>query len=495
MGWIGSGSAGASPTTTGAGRRRGTTTVARRVALALAASIGLVAGVTTGATPAGAWDDDTPDDMVAWTGALPGFVLRDGRYTAFEARQTDVAMYPSGINDRGQITGEYVRRDGESGFVRSPDGRLTTFDVPGASATEAAKINDDGQIVGRYSEDTPLVDDSERVHGFVRDRRGIVTTVDYPGAQHTLPTGINDGGDVVGHYVNARGATHGFLWKDGRFTQVDLVGAREATPMDVNDRGEIVGIYLDARGAAHGFLLSGTQYRTITVPGAVGTLPSGINDRGEVVGYSADDLLLGGASGFRRGPGGVADPASPAGFTAVNVPGAPRTLPLGINDRGDVVGLNEVPDPAATWPQSAEEMPAMSAAGSDRLALVEVRGITVNAAIAGPVEDLLAAAEADGLDFSGGGYRSAERQIELRRQHCGTSYYAIYEAPSSSCSPPTARPGRSLHERGLAIDFNCDGDLVRSRESRCFAWLDANANRFGLYNLPSEPWHWSLTGQ
>ena len=26
-------------------------------------------------------------------------------------------------------------------------------------------------------------------------------------------------------------------------------------------------------------------------------------------------------------------------------------------------------------------------------------------------------------------------------------------------------------------------------------WLDANAGRFGLVNLPSEPWHWSVNGQ
>ena len=108
----------------------------------------------------------------------------------------------------------------------------------------------------------------------------------------------------------------------------------------------------------------------------------------------------------------------------------------------------------------------MSAGGSAGLELVTVRGITVNAAIASQVEALLAAAEADGFTFTGGGHRSPERQIELRRQNCGTSYYAIYEMPSSQCSPPTARPGRSMHERGLAIDFNCRGGLVDSALTR-----------------------------
>ncbi|HEY8527833.1 MAG TPA: D-alanyl-D-alanine carboxypeptidase family protein [Acidimicrobiales bacterium] len=124
-----------------------------------------------------------------------------------------------------------------------------------------------------------------------------------------------------------------------------------------------------------------------------------------------------------------------------------------------------------------------------------VEGITVHQQIADQVAALVRAARADGFELSGGGYRSPQRQIELRRQNCGTSQYAIYEMPSSQCNPPTARPGSSNHEMGLAIDFDCNGSLIRSRSSACFAWMAANAPRFGLHNLPSEPWHWSVDGQ
>jgi LAS superfamily LD-carboxypeptidase LdcB len=102
---------------------------------------------------------------------------------------------------------------------------------------------------------------------------------------------------------------------------------------------------------------------------------------------------------------------------------------------------------------------------------------------------MIQAAAADGVYLSGGGYRSPQAQIDLRRQHCGSSYYAIYQAPASSCSPPTAIPGTSMHERGLAIDFdNC------YYGSSVYNWLSANAASYGLYNLPSESWHWSTTG-
>jgi LAS superfamily LD-carboxypeptidase LdcB len=119
-----------------------------------------------------------------------------------------------------------------------------------------------------------------------------------------------------------------------------------------------------------------------------------------------------------------------------------------------------------------------------------VQGITVNCQIADSLDSLLDAARADGLNLSGGGYRDPAQQIALRRQHCGSSSYAIYEMSPSACSPPTARPGQSMHEVGLAVDFaNCS-----SRSSACFRWLASNASRFGFRNLPSEPWHWSVNG-
>ncbi len=127
--------------------------------------------------------------------------------------------------------------------------------------------------------------------------------------------------------------------------------------------------------------------------------------------------------------------------------------------------------------------------------IVNVQGISVHVSIADDVDRLLNDARADGIILAGWGYRDSQRQIELRRQHCGTSDFAVYEMSSSQCSPPTARPGSSQHERGLAIDFTLNGGSIGSRYNSGFRWLDANAHRYGLRNLPSEPWHWSTTGR
>jgi LAS superfamily LD-carboxypeptidase LdcB len=148
--------------------------------------------------------------------------------------------------------------------------------------------------------------------------------------------------------------------------------------------------------------------------------------------------------------------------------------------------------PGSASPGSAFSASAVRSSGS--VTVASVRGIEVSADIAPQVAALLAQAEADGITLDGSGYRSTGEQIEIRRQVCGASDYAIWEMPSSSCSPPVARPGRSMHEKGLAIDFIVDGDLIRSRARPEYQWLAANAARYGLYNLPSEPWHWSTTG-
>ena len=126
--------------------------------------------------------------------------------------------------------------------------------------------------------------------------------------------------------------------------------------------------------------------------------------------------------------------------------------------------------------------------------IVDAGGILVAESIASSVVSLLQAAAVDGFTLSGGGYRDPAAQVALRRVNCGTTQYAIWEMPASQCSPPTAIPGRSQHEKGLAIDFTNDGELIQSTTSAAYLWLEANAETFGLYVHPAEPWHWSVNG-
>jgi probable HAF family extracellular repeat protein len=177
---------------------------------------------------------------------FPGFLLDRGRYIPFEASDPSVQLGPSGINNRGEIVGEYIIASSkESILLRDRRGTITSFDVPGAQGTEATDINDRGQIVGTYSEDTPIVNNSARPRAYVLDRfgRGKFTRIDFPGASLTVASGINNRGQVVGGYLDAEGRPHGFLWDKGRFTTIDVPGAPNTVAFGINDRGQIVGTY------------------------------------------------------------------------------------------------------------------------------------------------------------------------------------------------------------------------------------------------------------
>ena len=131
------------------------------------------------------------------------------------------------------------------------------------------------------------------------------------------------------------------------------------------------------------------------------------------------------------------------------------------------------------------------APGGVAIRLCTVGGITVNTTLSGPLAELLTAAGNAGLHLGGGGFRSEAEQIALRRAHCPD----VWTAPPSSCHPPTAIPGTSQHEWGLAIDFTSSGHLIGSHSDPAWQWLSAHAGSYGLRDLPSEPWHWSPGGR
>jgi hypothetical protein len=298
--------------------------------------------------------------------AIPGFLLDRGRYVKFDAPGAELETTPVGINNRGKVVGAYTTADADvtyHGFLRDRRGRFTAVDVPGAKATVASRINDHGQIVGRYYESTPFRAPDGRPRGFLLDH-GRLDRIDFPGAVYTQAVGINNRGHVVGEYLDSAGTFHGFLWRRGRFTTIDFPRAAVTSLVDVNDRGQIIGIKFDADGAVHGFVLRDGKFTILDAPGAPYTFPRDINNRGQIAGFTLVDLDLTGARGFllakgARGP-----------FTPIDVPGAPRNIVYGLNDRRQLVGSYENTDAAPSLaPVDMPEMdrsPALSRRPADR---------------------------------------------------------------------------------------------------------------------------------
>lgn len=138
---------------------------------------------------------------------------------------------------------------------------------------------------------------------------------------------------------------------------------------------------------------------------------------------------------------------------------------------------------AAEAARRAETRPAPA----DVADIVEAEGFWVHKDVQDAVTRMIQDARADGVTLSGYSYRSPQRTAELRVINGCPD---VYNASPSSCRIPTARPGQSMHERGLAIDFQSCW-----RGSSCFTWLSNNASKYGYKNLPSESWHWSTNGR
>jgi len=124
----------------------------------------------------------------------------------------------------------------------------TTIDFPSAISTTAYGINDDGQIVGTYT------DSLSRQHGFLISG-SLYLTIDDPAAINTsVAAGINNKGQIVGYYIDSSSDQYqGFLFDGGAFHIVgNLIGEKHISANDptggvlatgINDLGWIVGRY------------------------------------------------------------------------------------------------------------------------------------------------------------------------------------------------------------------------------------------------------------
>jgi len=81
---------------------------------------------------------------------------------------------------------------------------ISDIAVPGALSTQALGINDMGEIVGDY------VATNGNMYGFLLNG-GTYTTLDPQGSPSVTANGINDAGHIVGFYVNHADSTVGFV--------------------------------------------------------------------------------------------------------------------------------------------------------------------------------------------------------------------------------------------------------------------------------------------
>lgn len=252
----------------------------------------------------------------------------NGKFTKFDAPGAGgYGTFPVALNREGAVVGYYTDSNYVFyAFLRNPDGTFKTFAGPGACATststgcfgnEATNISISGTIVGNY------MDGNFISHGLVRRPDGKILSYDVPGAgtepgsyQGTVCpgcfSGFNVRGDIAATYVDANNVIHGFVRDpEGRFTTFDVPGAGTGAfqgtgcfsdcPVSLNNRGALTGVYVDANYVQHGYLRNPDgKITTIDPRGATVTLPYSINDSGAITGYYLDPNYV--YHGFLRVP-------------------------------------------------------------------------------------------------------------------------------------------------------------------------------------------------
>jgi hypothetical protein len=303
-----------------------------------------VANVPSVGGPAQLVDLSSPGGAVAAM-AAPSM---NSQPSAYGFRTVDNPKDPTfnqllGINDEGQIAGYfgsgaaghpnkgYLVRDGARTFVNE--------NVPGSVQTQVTGIDDGGTTVGFFSRanNANQVNDNT---GFVL-RGGSFQPASFPTKANANPPvdqllGINDYGIAAGFYTDSAGNNHGYTvnTRRGSFTPVTVAGSTSVTAAAINDRQQIAGFDTNSAGTTEGFVRdSSGRITSLAFPGATMTQALGLNNRGEVVGvYQVGSGSSAATHGFTW--------TAKTRFKTVDDPnGVGNTTVNGVNDAGVLVGF------------------------------------------------------------------------------------------------------------------------------------------------------------
>ena len=202
------------------------------------------------------------------SGESHGFLRSaDGSFTSFDApgpfNGLHTGTYPASINNRGVVTGYFsnLGSSGTGGFIRSADGKISTFLSPTGLSVYPQIINDAGEIAGS------LTDSEGNSRGFLREAKGATTVFDaglYSSSQCCVATNVADMnafGTAVGSFSDPLFLANGFQRNhDGMLIQFEVPGAgtgpyQGTTVSGINLDAAIVGSYIDKNGITHGFYL------------------------------------------------------------------------------------------------------------------------------------------------------------------------------------------------------------------------------------------------
>lgn len=360
--------------------------------------------------------------------AVPLLAAADPRYAVTVVAGADSRA--SDINNQGQVVGSLYTGSAYRGFVYAGS-VLTELGTFGGANSSASGINDLGQVVGS-------ADGADGYgHGFIYSG-GAMNAMS--GGTYLQPYGINNSGAITGTMFAgdpAPSSQRAFIWSSGSVTDLGTLSYGDnSRGFAINNHGDVVGAAANMVEGAPNFPEDPFVYRNGVMTG-LGNLggpwsaATSINDQGQVVGYLGVDSFPGNPgdiyprSAFLYENGqmhmlegvpmewsSVANDINNLGQIVGYTGGADGGFSF-VYDKGEVVDLNTLIDPASGWTiTSANAINDVQqiAANACRAGICQaVRLDLVSAVPEPPVFALLAAGLALGL-ARGRGFRLPVRR-------------------------------------------------------------------------------------
>lgn len=192
------------------------------------------------------------------------------------------------INETGQIVGLSEDNNGrQRAFLCTSSNDMVDLGDLGGDYSYAASINDAGVIVGRSS-----LGNTYGSHAFVYKQCVGMKDIDTLDNWMSTANAINNSGQIAGsfiHEVKAINADHAFIYTNGA-GMIDLgtlPGRYESGAMDINDNGWVVGSSGNYDSDVHAFLYtSETGMTDLGTLGGSRSMALGINNAGQIVGWA-----------------------------------------------------------------------------------------------------------------------------------------------------------------------------------------------------------------
>lgn len=204
-------------------------------------------------------------------------------------------LFVRALNNRGQFVLDVLGDRGDPQHALLWDNsKLIDLGTLGGQRSLARAINDQGQVVG-WSE----ISGGRTSHAFLWSDGEMKDLGTLPGFDFSNAASINNNGQVVGEVSNAakRQISHAFLWEHGRMQDLGLLPNGKSSDWfqvnKISNRGQIVGTELGGPGRG-GFLWEAGRMRsfcgaTSINPALTSCQLADVNEQGQIIGLAVKE--------------------------------------------------------------------------------------------------------------------------------------------------------------------------------------------------------------